>query len=429
MGVSVIQNFFLSAEIGSKKFFSDHYFIDDSMLLMRISSLRAELGAITSPSSSITPQTRTGLDNWLERKKTELSEFYGHGGEVVVIVDDNPVMTYFYTTGSKYEVDIISLLNIELFNIVYTPILGTDFNCNSLLQELFNGRNVKFHYSFSNETKEIKALANTIRSKNIVSFSAEIKRGKLLAIPNLQFNINSSQLSSTKEYFIDQVTKILKTDYNNLSDLTVDAPQWVEEFIFSNQQVQQCKLEPLIEKRNEIDGEIIKKKELIKRYNILKSVLYAKGKPLEIAVCKCFEHLNIEYKVPEGSDTDLTIQNGNLFFAIEIKGASGSATKQHTRQLEEWTISCANSNDLEDVKGLLIINAFCETPIAERNSIVFPPNVIEYSKARQHCLMTTTTLLELIKTYDDKMLKGQAILQLINQTSGILDYKHVPKQK
>lgn len=178
----------------------------------------------------------------------------------------------------------------------------------------------------------------------------------------------------------------------------------------------------LVTERNILDSKISFIENSLSEYSFLKSIIYTKGADLEIGVSKCLNHLGIRFTNPEGSNTDLIIEENENYFAIEIKGGVGSATKQHVRQLEEWVNSTASIHQVDEVKGVLIINTFHNIPIKDRNPINFPPNVIEFSEPRKHCLITTITLLNIINDFDNKVIDKQNILTLIKSTSGVLKY-------
>lgn len=159
------------------------------------------------------------------------------------------------------------------------------------------------------------------------------------------------------------------------------------------------------------------------KYEILKSILFTSGKFLETGISIAFEHLGINFLVPEGSLTDLIIREQEKYIAIEVKGVTGSASLKNSRQLEDWVNRTADQYDLdEEVKGLLIINAYNHLPVAERTGITFPPNVIEFSKKRNHCLMTTISLFNMIRDFDAKLLTKDKIIKLLINTDGVLNY-------
>ncbi|MBP9902178.1 MAG: hypothetical protein IT579_19455, partial [Verrucomicrobia subdivision 3 bacterium] len=64
-------------------------------------------------------------------------------------------------------------------------------------------------------------------------------------------------------------------------------------------------------------------------------------------------------------------------------------------QLEKWVAGFKEQNGT-DPKGILLIDAYCETPLNERIEPAFPNQMLKYSTQREHCLATTTQLLGLL---------------------------------
>lgn len=70
---------------------------------------------------------------------------------------------------------------------------------------------------------------------------------------------------------------------------------------------------------------------------------------------------------------------------------------------------------------MLLVNAFCETPIAERTEPAFPNQMLKYSEQRDHCLMTSTQLLGMILLSRGKEHEGAKYLDKIFSTTGTLN--------
>lgn len=73
-------------------------------------------------------------------------------------------------------------------------------------------------------------------------------------------------------------------------------------------------------------------------------------------------------------------------------------------------------------KGILIVNGWRDRPLSSRCSPVFPNQMVGFSTARSHCLMTTTQLLGMvIRCGEDKSLLREAeesILSTVGRLEG-----------
>ena len=110
---------------------------------------------------------------------------------------------------------------------------------------------------------------------------------------------------------------------------------------------------------------------------------------------------------------------------IEIKGVRKSAAEKHAAQLEKWASLCFEEQG-KLPKALLIVNAFCNSPISERNEDIFPHQMLKYSKARGHALISTTQLLCLyIEVRSNPECKKERIKELISTIGVYFRYKNI----
>jgi hypothetical protein len=75
---------------------------------------------------------------------------------------------------------------------------------------------------------------------------------------------------------------------------------------------------------------------------------------------------------------------------LEIKGPQGPLKLRDVRQLDQWVRDAIAEEEWES-KGLLIVNAYHKTPLADRGN-PFPDNCIKAAKRFEICLMTTSQL-------------------------------------
>lgn len=72
---------------------------------------------------------------------------------------------------------------------------------------------------------------------------------------------------------------------------------------------------------------------------------------------------------------------------VEVKGVGKSAAEKHAAQLEKWVASAYEQSGTMP-KGILVVNTWRETPLAERTKEDFPAQMLPYSEGRGHCLVT-----------------------------------------
>lgn len=104
---------------------------------------------------------------------------------------------------------------------------------------------------------------------------------------------------------------------------------------------------------------------------------------------------------------------------IEVKGLAKSAREKDSAQLEKWVSEHAIDTG-EQPKGLLIVNAWRNTALDEREEPPFPPQMLPYSEQREHCLLTTAQLLAALLTATSKEKRATFLGELF-ETNGVLD--------
>jgi hypothetical protein len=233
---------------------------------------------------------------------------------------------------------------------------------------------------------------------------------------------DTAEIPKFDKWFYEEIRQIFSQLNDDLTEIAGSTPDWVNEFKLDKQELIRNEISRLLEEKNSIETQIAKQEELQLHYSILKSTLFTSGKFLEKGITTMMIHLGIQHLIPAGSETDLIINEDDRYIAVEIKGVSGSASLKNSRQLEDWVNKTADQYDQEEVKGLLLINCYHTLPLDKRVDVIFPPNVIEFSQNRGHCLMTTTSLYHMVEDFDKGTLDKGQILELIRTTAGVLDY-------
>jgi len=94
---------------------------------------------------------------------------------------------------------------------------------------------------------------------------------------------------------------------------------------------------------------------------------------------------------------DHLIEYNGKVAVVEVKGRTKSGKEEDSRQLEVWVSEYVlEHGEGSSCKGILFLNAYCDTPLSERKGkTIFPDSMLRYSERNEHSLMTTTQLLRL----------------------------------
>lgn len=231
--------------------------------------------------------------------------------------------------------------------------------------------------------------------------------------------------AATLEYFPTLLDCIAK-ELSRLGNVEFPPAAWTRYYAFpeyeddlKNIQSKEGRLERL---KQQLKAEKARLKELERIRDVL---LNGKGEILRKTVKSVFNELGMAFEDgPEGRD-DLLLKdaNGKTILVCEVKGSSKSAKEKDAAQLEKWRARVFEEEGHEP-EGLLIVNTWCEFDPTERKEQGedFPDQMLNYSKGKGFCLMTTIQLFNMWCDFKRKKLKGgKELLNKIMKTPGVFE--------
>lgn len=111
---------------------------------------------------------------------------------------------------------------------------------------------------------------------------------------------------------------------------------------------------------------------------------------------------------------------------VEIKGLNKSAGEKNAAQLEKWVSEHVEKYDKQP-KAILLVNAFRNIKLDEREEDVFPKQMLKYATYREQCLLSTTQFLclylDCMKSPDKKedIIKG--LLNIVGVYNEYMNFK------
>lgn len=146
-----------------------------------------------------------------------------------------------------------------------------------------------------------------------------------------------------------------------------------------------------------------------------KRLIASQGEALERQVQAAFELLGFEVLETQRGRGDLRLNYNGKRVVVEVKGLGKSAGEKHAAQLEKW-VAEELADDVE-AKGILVANAWKDLPPEARRT-AFPDQMLEYAKARGHCLLTGLQLLNMCVTVRKSPTQAQAMAEQLLSTVG-----------
>ncbi len=259
----------------------------------------------------------------------------------------------------------------------------------------------------------------------VIGTYQKVNNGNLLFIPSLSVpDIFDDTMpedfipGEAEEEFIPSLIDLIEELKKDAGDF--ELPAWSKEYILPNETEERINLFSLEKDLEDILTNISRQKDVIAELEKYKLLLTGSGRALEIQVKKVFEELG--FTVIEGlpGRDDLILKYGQEIAVVEIKGISKSAAEKHAAQLEKWTSEFYFTHNIKP-KGILIVNAYKDIPIQERKDAAFPNQMLDFSKKRDHCLITSHQLLSLYLDCKNDDEKKNSMIELMFNTKGIFN--------
>ena len=213
---------------------------------------------------------------------------------------------------------------------------------------------------------------------------------------------------------------IILEDFFGIKISETAEPDWVKEIKLPNEEEIQKEIQERLDKMESENREIEKLEKRKRGVVKFRKLLYTEDEELEQIVWATFRELGanvIEPKEKNKEDGWIVTKFGKGI--LEIKKAAKSASRKHTRQLDNWVGNCIANN--EKCKGILVINHYGDKPLKERKE-PFPSDVREHAKEARSgnpfCLLTTVELFNAYCAFKKKRISSDEIFKKIFEADG-----------
>jgi CRISPR/Cas system-associated exonuclease Cas4 (RecB family) len=236
-----------------------------------------------------------------------------------------------------------------------------------------------------------------------VATLAKVGPGNLLILP--WFKIPGGPPSIYQEQCSRFMTAFRKLNEKlSPKKAIVEFPSWCKDYSWERERGLRDALTSLRKQSEQLSKAIAETSSNLDAEENLKALFTLKGDALLEVVIEAFRSLGVKAERGEPGRDDIIIEFDGKPAVVEVKGKKKSAAEEDAAQLEKWVAGFKADKGV-DPKGILFINAYCETPLVERTEPAFPHQMLKYSTQREHCLITTTQLLGLLleaRAYPEK---------------------------
>lgn len=360
--------------------------------------------------------------------RTQLIDLLQQGKNIYVIMN-LPDKYYYINFDERYDFNILSFLPFE---VDYEVLEGKYFNIQKLEPYTSFFSSFQQFISYKNLIKgdAIRKLVTMKNSEKMIAGIRELYNGKIIFIPDFSRSptamlifANESikhETDNREELFIDAIFKLEEKMSSNIEETL---PVWTESFSILNEDDLKTNILDIEYKLEKLKEELENKETELRKIQEYKYLLTSSGKNLEAIVKKVLNEIGFTLFETEENRTDVIAKYKDRDVVFEIKGVKHSAAEKNAAQLEKWVSEFISMNN-KIPKAVLIVNGYYELPITERNEPIFPNQMLNFSKGREHCLLSTYQLLKLfieIKQHPEK--SEHLINELLNTVGVYENYK------
>lgn len=347
------------------------------------------------------------------RRTKDFENFFAAGGLLVVLVNGiDRIGLATSPPSSLHTYDLIP--HGTKFNVGEGKLI--EFKGPEHLKSLWDEQGNNFDYLGVFEDSTPGSFLLQRNARNVVGYEQFIGNGKILCLPQRTFHKDSRVWQGQLGRFIESLEKYHQ---NSLDTKTEPAPEWISHIKVAGEldavkEIQKInsEIELLQTQSNAID-------EKLKLFQNDKILIYGKSDALAIQVKKAMEELGLKVQFGPAGRDDLIIQYNDLIAVCEVKGTKHSAAERHATQLEKWVLRYHEQNN-KFPKGILFVNGYAESELNKRET-VYPSQMLPFSTARNHCLLSTVQLLNMLLAYREDKAAGENIIKLIFNTVGVLN--------
>jgi len=393
------------------RFSSDQSFLDFDIIIWDPSHLGIQEYGITSQNQH---NAASHLLKDYSRRELEFQELMAMGRTMIVVL---PKTNYV----GQYP-SFLGTLGLPSFNDGSGRQL--EFRGDPIFKEFFEVNRNNFEYRSTLSSAVGSPFLYVKGSSRIAGTCITQNRGHFVLIPGLKPQKDQTLNSAAIDTLVKSAAALSKR-LKDLGNRDVSLPDWTQSICVPGEEEVKRTIDSLQEESLQLEKKITQTREVLRYYQELKILLGGKGDSLEKMVIRVLNEIGVAAKAgPPGRD-DVIGRFKNQDLVFEIKGKKGSAAESDCMQLEKWRIRFLEENGRLP-KGVLLINAFAETEPNQRHQSAFPEQMLRIAIGREHCLMTTSQLLEIyFRIKSEPVLADEILVDLFN-TIGI--YPNISSQ-
>lgn len=234
-----------------------------------------------------------------------------------------------------------------------------------------------------------------------------------------EFVILPSIRREVSDQFLIDLYEVCKKVWNSDID-QIELPKWTKDYLLPGEKDDRNNLLVIEKEIDKLQQAKLEMEVKLAKYQPIKRLWSSSGSELEIAVRDVFIELGFNMLPSDAGRDDILMEWKGKPIVGEVKGLSKSAAEKNAAQLEKWVSLHIERHDVQP-KALLVVNTFRNLPLSERLENSFPHQMLNYSKNREHVLMTTLQLCNLLLYCRKHSEQRETVIEKLLGTIGILE--------
>ncbi len=349
------------------------------------------------------------------RRIQEFKELYERG-KCVVLLNPKNTKCHVFNSRSPAEYDDYDLLKLfPIRNIKQVIAKGNNIEKvgNSVVEEYWEKNRHWLEYSSYFEGKFKHPLFCIRGTDKVVGFYELYANGVFLCLPSTievdQRDVKEK--AEIRERFTESLIQLYEKAQNLAGDFNI--PSWAKSYLLPEEESKKSRIA-------QIELELERLGSDLKELQSFKTIFTSSGKVLENTVKSILSEIGFACEESKKKRHDLIITYEDKTAVVEVKGLTKSAAEKDVAQLEKWVGEYYAETRVVP-KGLLVVNVYRDKELQDRTDEAFPNQMIDYSKTRNHCLLTTIQLLNIFYDVQKNPEKKDSLIKRIFDTAGVFE--------
>lgn len=371
-------------------FGSQRSLLDAELVLWNPSSLLVEYGVYSDggvPKIGMDESVR--FVNDLARRRREMMSLLDMGRTLAIVLPQPLIFEYWEKRLIERKTSLPEILPLEGIRTHAADGMSLEFRGTGAFTSFWErvGRTALFPVAYL-ESPSGTPFCFLKGTQFVAGSHLKVRAGHVILLPSIR--LPPVRRGEKPAEILEALRDLVRDLQGNSGEL--ELPEWSENFQLPTEVAQRGDLARLEQELQTLTDSIIAQKQKIADLDRYKLLFTGSGRALELQVARVFEALGFEVAEGMPGRDDLILRIANKVAVVEVKGVKGSAAERNAAQLEKWVSEFHLQNDVRP-KGILIVNAFKDTPLTERIETPFPAQMLPYSVNRGHCLLTGIQLL------------------------------------